>query len=59
MKWIWKYIVDDNGKSVEEEVTESEYSKRQNDIDAGVECLRQAAAASAKQLADYEKRSSN
>ena len=53
MKWVWKYIVDDNGNPVEEEVTELEYAERKRSIKDGIECLRECAAASAKQVRDF------
>lgn len=53
MKWIWHYIVDDNGKPVEEEVTEEEFNYREKMIEEGVECLREVAKASRKQNEEF------
>jgi uncharacterized membrane-anchored protein len=53
MKWTWDYIVDDNGKPVEEEVTEEEFNYRKKMIKEGVECLRQVAVNTRKQNREF------
>lgn len=50
MKWIWTCIVDDDGKPVEEEVSEAEYAKRTQEHDRLVQCLRDSMKAQSRRL---------